>query len=184
MAGTICGYAPACAPGGAFYGVAPKVPLIPVRITDSVWITHAQRQFRDAVAHLIGNPGAKVINVSLGVFAGVVVGAMKSAVNDATRQGVIMVRAAGNYVNPGGRAGPTATNDRRSAASRSSRSHGPVAAMGLRLTSVPRRQTCDGRAPRPSALRLCSRRRRNVLRDRHHQRCRSALARPPRHEAR
>jgi Subtilase family len=95
----MCGYSPAAAPGGAFYGVAPKVPLIPVRITDTIWITHAQRQFKDAVSHLIGTPGAKVINVSLGVFAGVVVGAMKSAVNDAYDAGVIMVCAAGNYVN-------------------------------------------------------------------------------------
>jgi hypothetical protein len=99
MASTMCGYAPAAAPGGAFYGVAPRVPLVPVRITGSVWITHAQRQFKDAVAHLIGGPDAKVINVSLGVFAGVAIGAMKSAVNDAYEAGVIMICAAGNYVN-------------------------------------------------------------------------------------
>jgi Subtilase family len=98
MQGTICGWAPNAA-GGAFYGVAPKVPLVPVRITDSVWINHAQRQFGEAVTHLVGAARVNVISVSLGVFAGVVVKEMRRAVNDAYDAGVIMVCAAGNYVN-------------------------------------------------------------------------------------
>lgn len=40
MAATISGHAPN-APGGAFFGVAPKVPLVPMRITDVVLINHA-----------------------------------------------------------------------------------------------------------------------------------------------
>lgn len=98
MQGTICGWAPH-EPTGAFYGVAPKVPLVPVRITDSVWINHAQRQFGEAVTHLTQTARANVINVSLGVFAGVVVKEMRKAVNEAYDAGVIMVCAAGNHVN-------------------------------------------------------------------------------------
>lgn len=95
---TICGHAPN-APGGAYYGVAPKVPLVPLRITDVVLITHAQRQFAEAVDYAVNTVGATVLNVSLGVFAGVVVNEMKRAVNRAYDAGVIMVCAAGNHVN-------------------------------------------------------------------------------------
>ena len=96
---TICGHAPD-APGGAFHGVAPKVPLVPVRITDSIWINHRQRQFRDAVRHLIGPAQVKVINVSMGVFLSAIVDALRDAVNEAYDAGVIMACAAGNIVNP------------------------------------------------------------------------------------
>jgi hypothetical protein len=96
---TICGHAPG-ATGGPFYGVAPKVPLVPARITDAVWINHRQREFRDAVRHLVGPAQAKVINVSLGVFLSAILGELKDAVNEAYDAGVIMVCAAGNIVNP------------------------------------------------------------------------------------
>lgn len=96
---TLCGHAPAAA-GGAYHGVAPKVPLVPVRITDSVLVNHRQREFRDAVRHLVGPARTKVINVSLGVFFAVVLDALRDAVNEAYDAGVIMVCAAGNIVNP------------------------------------------------------------------------------------
>jgi Subtilase family len=98
MAGTISGYAPD-APGGAFYGVAPKVAYLPIRITDVVVINHAQRQFAQAVNYAIDAVGVKVINVSLGLFLGVVVKEMKTAINKAYDAGVIVVCAAGNHVN-------------------------------------------------------------------------------------
>ncbi|HSW03333.1 S8 family peptidase [Aquabacterium sp.] len=98
IAATICGHAPA-APGGAYFGIAPKVPLVPMRITDVVLINHAQRQFAEAVDHAVNTAGAKVINVSLGVFAAAVVKPMKRAINQAYDAGVIMVCAAGNQVN-------------------------------------------------------------------------------------
>jgi subtilisin family serine protease len=98
MAATISGCAPGAA-GGPFFGVAPRVPLIPVRITDVVWINHAQREFGEAMAHLIGPAAAKVVNVSLGVFLGTVRPEMKRALNDAYDAGVIVVCAAGNHVN-------------------------------------------------------------------------------------
>lgn len=59
MAATICGWAPS-AGRGAYYGVAPRVPLIPTRITDTVLINHAQRQFGEAMKHLVLTAGAKV----------------------------------------------------------------------------------------------------------------------------
>jgi hypothetical protein len=96
---TICGHAPG-ATGGAFYGVAPKVPLVPARITDAVWINHRQREFRDAVRHLVGTAGVKVINVSLGVFLATIRRELRDAINEAYDAGVIMVCAAGNIVNP------------------------------------------------------------------------------------
>ncbi len=96
---TICGHAPG-APGGAFHGVAPKVPLVPVRITDSVWINTRQRAFRDGVRHLLGIAGVRVINVSLGVFLEKIDRELRDAVNEAYDAGVIMVCAAGNIVNP------------------------------------------------------------------------------------
>lgn len=96
---TICGHAPGAA-GGAFHGVAPKVPLVPARITDAVWINHRQREFREAVRHLIGPAQVKVINVSLGVFFSAIRKELKDAVNEAYDAGVIMVCAAGNIVNP------------------------------------------------------------------------------------
>ena len=86
------------ATGGAFYGVAPAVPLLPVRITDSVWINHAQRQFEQAITHLLAQ-GVGVINVSLGVFLGSMTSALRRAVNTAYDAGVILICAAGNHVN-------------------------------------------------------------------------------------
>lgn len=95
---TICGHAPG-APGGAFHGAAPCVPLLPVRITDSVIINHAQREFAQALDHVVA-AGAGVVNVSLGIALAVVVGELKRAIDRAYEAGVIVVCAAGNYVDP------------------------------------------------------------------------------------
>jgi Subtilase family len=98
MATTLCGYKPDAA-GGPFHGVAPKVPLVPARITDTVVINNRQRQFREAVRHLIGPARVGVLNVSLGLYPSTVQGAMRDAINEAYDAGVIMVCAAGNIVN-------------------------------------------------------------------------------------
>lgn len=95
---TICGHAPG-APGGAFYGVAPKVPLVPVRITDTVEITARQREFEQALRYLVDEAGVAVINLSMGVAFGPVMKRMREAVNHAWDHGVILVCAAGNHVN-------------------------------------------------------------------------------------
>ena len=98
IGGTICGHAPN-ANGGAFYGVAPKVPLLPLRITDSVWINHVQREFRQAMDYAIDTVGVSVVNISLGVFLAVVRKDLCKAINKAYDSGVIVVCAAGNHVN-------------------------------------------------------------------------------------
>lgn len=95
---TISGFAPG-APGGAFYGVAPKVPLVPVRITDTVEITARQRQLEQAVRYLVDDAGVGIINLSMGVALGFVIKPTRAAVNHAWEHGVILVCAAGNYIN-------------------------------------------------------------------------------------
>jgi serine protease len=94
---TICGRDGA-APGRIFFGAAPRVPLVPVRITDVVWINHAQAEFAQALDHLVG-VGAGVVNVSVGVFAGGMRGELRAAIDRAYAAGVIVVCAAGNHVN-------------------------------------------------------------------------------------
>jgi hypothetical protein len=94
---TICGFA-ADAPGGAFYGVAPKVPLVPVRIASAVLINHAQDQFAQAVDHLIDNAKVGVISLSMGIFPRIVVKRLRKALDRAYESGVIVVCAAGQHV--------------------------------------------------------------------------------------
>ncbi len=96
---TISGYfAPA---GGAVYrGVAPKVPHVVVRITDSVAINDRQREFADALHYLVDVARVSVVNVSVGVYPVIAAQWMKAAVEHAYQQGVIVVCAAGNGVDP------------------------------------------------------------------------------------
>ncbi len=91
---TISGHAPR----DGFWGVAPRVPLVPVRMTDSVWINHAQREWAQAVDHLVRVAGVSVINCSLGAFASAVRPELRAAVNQAYEAGVILCCAAGNIV--------------------------------------------------------------------------------------
>lgn len=96
-ASTICGHAPG-ASGGAFFGVAPKVPLVPVRIANHVGINHAQQQFAAAVRHLVDVAGVQVISLSMGLLPIFISKALRSALNHAYDAGVIVVCAAGNVV--------------------------------------------------------------------------------------
>lgn len=83
-----------------FRGIAPKVPHAVVRITDSVAINDRQNEFAQGLRYLVDVVGVDVINVSLGVFPPVASPAMKRAVAHAHAQGVIVVCAAGNHVDP------------------------------------------------------------------------------------
>jgi hypothetical protein len=87
-----------CATSESFFGVAPRVPFVPVRICDVVLINDRQREFAKAVQHLVDVVGVKVINVSLGIALSGVIKELKRAVDHAYEQGVIMVCAAGNVV--------------------------------------------------------------------------------------
>jgi hypothetical protein len=99
MGGTICGFAPD-APGGAYLGIAPKVPYLPMRITDAVLINHAQRQFAAALRHAVDVGQVGAVNISLGIFASTILHELRSALNHAYDRGVIVVCAAGNIVDP------------------------------------------------------------------------------------
>ena len=96
-ASTICGHAPTAA-GGAFYGVAPKVPLVPVRIANHVWINHAQEEFAQAVNYLVNHAGVSVISLSMGIFLSTIRKNLRRALNTAYDAGVIVVCASGNVV--------------------------------------------------------------------------------------
>lgn len=96
-ASAICGHAPS-APGGAFYGVAPKVPLVPVRIANHVWINHAQEELADAVAYLVDDVRVGVISLSMGIFLSAIRKNLRKALNKAYDSGAIVVCAAGNVV--------------------------------------------------------------------------------------
>lgn len=85
-------------PGEGYFGVAPRVPLVPVRITDAVLINGVQREFAQAVRHLVDVARVGVINVSLGIFPPLTIAALRRAIDHAYDRGVIMVCAAGNYV--------------------------------------------------------------------------------------
>jgi hypothetical protein len=83
--------------GMPYFGSAPKLPLIPVRITDLVLISHAQDQFAQAIDHLLAE-GVAVVNVSLGTPFGATP-AMRRAVDRCYDAGTILICAAGNIVN-------------------------------------------------------------------------------------
>jgi hypothetical protein len=96
---TISGWARLPA-GGTFHGVAPKVPHVVVRITDSVAINTRQAEFIHALDYLVSVVKVDVVNVSLGAFPPVASKAMVDSLATARAKGVIVVCAAGNYVDP------------------------------------------------------------------------------------
>lgn len=97
-ASTLCGHAPD-APGGPFFGAAPCVPLVPVRIADIVLISHAQGEFAMAVNHLVDVAQVGVISLSMGIWPYVLQKDLRRAIDKAYDAGVIVVCAAGNRVN-------------------------------------------------------------------------------------
>ena len=83
-----------------YFGAAPKVPYIPVRISDSIAISHVQVPLADAIRHLT-NSGCRAITLSMGfplILGGGVQREVCDAINFAYDRGVIFVCAAGNIV--------------------------------------------------------------------------------------
>lgn len=98
IASTICG-CDRSATGGAFFGVAPKAPLVMVRICDGVIVSDRQREMAQALRYLVTEAKVNVINVGLGFLPpGATVGELKDALSEAYDAGVIIVCAAGNQV--------------------------------------------------------------------------------------
>jgi hypothetical protein len=86
--------------GFTFRGVAPKVPHVVVRISDSVGINNRQDEFAQGLRYLVDVAQVDVVNVSMGVFPPVAAPVMRQAVAHAHAKGVIVVCAAGNQVDP------------------------------------------------------------------------------------
>lgn len=90
----ICGH-DVTAPGGTYLGVAPKVPLVPVRIANTVLITHAQRELAEALRYLINDVKVSVVNLSMGFLPRTQIKALDKAIDETYMAGVIFVCAAG-----------------------------------------------------------------------------------------
>jgi len=94
VASVICGHDPA-APGGPYLGIAPRVPLVPVRIANDVFVSHAQRELAEALRYLVDQAGVGVINLSMGFLPRWQMGVLDRAIDHAYEAGVILVCAAG-----------------------------------------------------------------------------------------
>lgn len=94
VASVICGHDPA-APGGTYLGIAPRVPMVPVRIANDVFIGHAQRELAQALRYLVDQAGVGVINLSMGFLPRLQMGVLDRAIDHAYEAGVILVCAAG-----------------------------------------------------------------------------------------
>ncbi len=82
-----------------YFGAAPRVPYIPVRISDSVIINHVQGPLALAIEHLTRH-GCGVITLSMGMALTYITDRLKSAIDYAYEHGVILVTAAGNVWDP------------------------------------------------------------------------------------
>jgi hypothetical protein len=94
VASVIAGADPAAA-GGTYWGGAPRVPLVPVRIANHVLISHAQRELAQALDYLVQVAQVSVINLSMGFLPRWQIGALDRAIDRAYEAGVILVCAAG-----------------------------------------------------------------------------------------
>lgn len=87
-----------CADGNGFTGVAPGLPLVPFRVTNSSLVTsEVSRAIGKAIDHIVENNVAAVVNISLGIpiiedFA------MGKAIDRAYEKGVIVCAAAGQKI--------------------------------------------------------------------------------------
>jgi hypothetical protein len=82
-----------------FFGAAPRVPHVPVRISNSVWISNVMDGLADALAWLIDQVGCQVITMSMGAaLPAAVTGRVAAQVDRAYERGIIYVCAAGNIV--------------------------------------------------------------------------------------
>lgn len=92
-------------PGFAgYFGAAPQVPVVPVRICDTVWIElELGAGLPNAINHLVETMGCRVISLSMGsphFFASThkMPLALQQAIDNAYEKGVIVACAAGNHI--------------------------------------------------------------------------------------
>lgn len=94
IASVICGHDPA-APLRTYLGIAPKVPLVPVRIANIVLISHAQRELAQALRYLVNDARVSVVNLSMGFLPRTQIKLLDMAIDEAYEAGVIFACAAG-----------------------------------------------------------------------------------------
>ena len=84
---------------GGYYGAAPKVPYVPIRLYNSVAIDRAAEALGDALEYLVKEVRVQVITLSMGAAP---LGGLPKKTRDmidlAYERGVIFCCAAGNYV--------------------------------------------------------------------------------------
>lgn len=96
-ASVLSGYAPE-APDGAFYGAAPRVRHIPVRISNSVFINNVPDGLISALAYLI-EQGCQVITMSMGAgLPAYLPPRVQDQIDRVYQRGILYICAAGNQV--------------------------------------------------------------------------------------
>ena len=94
----ISGWHPGGDAGNTFYGCAPKVPHVMVRISNTVWINDQLFALADALDYLVDVAQVDVINLSMGAGLVIFPKKTKAAINNAYEKGVIFVCAGGQHV--------------------------------------------------------------------------------------
>ena len=97
---TISGWHPAGDGSRTFYGCAPKVPHVVVRISNTVLINDQLSALANALDYLVDVAQVDVVNLSMGAFPRILTPRAKSAINNAYEKGVIFVCAGGQHVPP------------------------------------------------------------------------------------
>ncbi len=97
---TISGFHPGGDGGNTFYGCAPKVPHVVVRISNSVLINDQLNSFAKALNYLVNVAQVDTVNLSMGAFPRFLTSQAKAAINNAYSNGVILVCAGGQHVPP------------------------------------------------------------------------------------
>lgn len=96
---TISGWHPAGDAGKTFYGCAPKVPHVMVRISNSVVINNQLPALAQALNYLVNQAKVDVINLSMGTTLPAYISpAVKQEINNAYDKGVIFICAGGQHI--------------------------------------------------------------------------------------
>lgn len=96
-------------PKDPYFGVAPRLPVVPVRVDDCYILDHRAHEFEAAVHYLVDEARVALINVSMGTFKAVAPPApVQAAVDYCYERGVPVIAAAGNMPVPGWPAYPAA----------------------------------------------------------------------------
>jgi subtilisin family serine protease len=86
-------------PIAGYFGAAPRVPYVPIRISNSVWINDATDGLASALEHLVNEVGCHVITISMGAaLPAFLPQKARDTIDRAYANGVIVCCAAGNMI--------------------------------------------------------------------------------------